>query len=487
MSLKARFAASSFWMVSGTAANNLSGFVIFAILARLLRPADIGLVALAMIYMEFSRIVSAGGLVESLIRRPDWDDRVASTAFWGSIGLGTALALATVLVAFVLTPWLMPGLAMVLTVLALGFVTDAARIVPEAKLRREFRYRDLAARNFAASVLGGVVGIALAFTGFGVWSLVAQRIGASLTHAVLSGVASGWAPRLHFSSAEFRPLVSFGAPLVVAQLASFANSRISELALGLIAGPAAVAYFRAGRRGLDLLVQSTIQPMHAAALSAMARLDGRPAVAAAYGRLTGACALAAAPAFFGAAAIAPDFVRLCFGPQWDPSGEVMALLALVVGAATLRYFVPPAMIAVGRSMDVLQINLVMVVANGLAALVTAPFGVGAVAAGQTAAGYLSLPNTLGRLRRGVGVDVPNVLRGIAAPMAAAAGMALLLVAVRGAWLLDMPVAWRLAILLPLGVVSYALLLLLFGRPYLRRTLAEIRPLLPPGWRRLAAF
>lgn len=487
MSIKARFAASSLWIVSGTAANNVAGFVIFAILARLLRPEEIGLVALAMIYMEFSRIVSAGGLVEALIRRADWDDAVASTALWGSIAIGAVLAVATAIAASLLAPWLLPGLGAVLVVLALAFVSDAARIVPEAKLRREFRYRDLAARNFAASVLGGALGVVLALRGFGVWALVGQRIGASLAHAVLSWVAVGWAPRAHFSLAEFRPLVAFGAPLVVAQLAAFANSRVSELALGIMGGPGAVAFFRAGRRGLDLLVQSTIQPMHAAALSAMARLDGHAAVAGAYGRLTGACALAAAPVFFGAAAIAPDFVRLCFGPQWEPSGQVMALLALVVGAATLRYFVAPALIAVGRSGDVLRANLLMVAANALAALVTAPFGVAAVAAGQTVAGYLSLPPVLTLLRRGVGVATLEVLRGIAAPMVAAAGMAILLVLVRELWLADATALGRLAILVPLGAMLYLGLLLVLGRDYLRRTLAELRPLLPVGLRRLAAL
>jgi PST family polysaccharide transporter len=436
MSIKARFAASSLWIVSGTAASNLSGFVIFAMLARLLRPEEIGLVALAMIYMEFSRILSAGGLVESLIRRSDWDAAVASTAFWGSIAIDAALASVTAVAASLLSPWLLPGLGAVLAVLALAFVSDAARIVPEAKLRREFRYRELSARNFAASVLGGTFGVVLAWRGYGVWALVGQRIGASLVHAALSWIAVGWLPRPHFSLAEFRPLVGFGAPLVVAQLASFANSRVSELALGLIGGPGAVAYFRAGRRGLDLLVQSTIQPMHVAALSAMARLDGHAAIAGAYGRLTGACALAAAPAFFGAAAIAPDFVQLCFGPQWDPSGQVMSLLALVVGAATLRYFVAPALIAVGRAGDVLRANLLMVAANGLAALVTAPFGVAAVAGGQTVAGYLSLPSAMALLRRAVGVKAPEVLQGIAAPMLAAAAMAILLVAVREFWLAD---------------------------------------------------
>jgi PST family polysaccharide transporter len=486
MSIKARFAASSFWIVSGTAASNLAGFVIFAMLARLLRPEEIGLVALAIIYMEFSRILAAGGLVESLIRREDWDDRVASTALWGSIGLGAVLAVLTAVGAGLLSDWLLPGLGAVLTVLALAFVSDAARVVPEAKLRREFRYRDLAARNFGASVVGGILGVVLAWRGHGVWALVGQRIAASLAHAALSWIAVGWRPRWHFSPAEFRPLVAFGAPLVVAQFAAFANVRVSEAALGLLAGPSAVAYFRTGRRGLELLVQSTIQPLHAAALSAMARLGDRDAVADAYGRLTGACALVAAPAFLGAAVLAPDLILLCFGPQWGPSAGVMTVLALVVGAHTLRYFIAPALIAVGRSSDVLRANLVLLGANGLAALTTAPFGVTAVACGQTAAGYLSLPAALAFLRGSAGVRPAQALRGVAVPMIAAAGMAAFLYGVRAWWLAESTPLLRVGILVPLGAVTYALLLVAIGLPYLRAMLAELRPLLPAGWRRLIA-
>lgn len=374
-----------------------------------------------------------------------------------------------------------------LTVLALAFVTDAARIVPEAKLRREFRYRDLSARNFAASVLGGGVGIWMALNGFGVWALVGQRVTGSLAHAILSSLASGWLPRPHFSPVEFRHLVEFGTPLVMAQLAAFANTRVSELALGLMAGPGAVAYFRTGRRGLELLVQSTLQPMYTAALSAMARLDGKPAVAGAYERLTGACAMVAAPSFCGAAVIAPDFVHLCFGPQWGPSGQVLALLALVVGAATLRYFVDPALIAVGRSRDVLRGNLLLLVGNACAATLTAPFGVAAVAAGQTAASYLTLPGLLAFLRRGVGVEPARALRGIAVPSLAAPAMALVLVGFRDIWLPDAAPIVRVSILVVLGALVYVLLLLLFGRTYLRRTLAEVRPLLPVQLRHLTAI
>jgi PST family polysaccharide transporter len=478
MSIKRQFATSSLWFVVGQGSSNLVNFAVFALLARLLGPTDFGLVAFAALFIELIRWFAFAGFPQALVQRAGWDDEVSSNAFWGNLILAVVLALIlTIAFAPFMAAYYNPRLLWVIPALSLTLLIDAARAAHESKLQRDFDYKSLAKRTLFATTIGGIVGVVLAFFGFGVWALVANRIASSLANTLVIWAAARWIPRAMLSMNVIKPLLSFGLHLSGALVLNQLNSRVAEITVGAFLGPAPVGFYRIGWRAVAVINDAVIQPMNATALSAFSRVNETGSVAGAFLRITKACGALSFPIYFGAAVIAPEFIELCFGHKWQTSGWIMSVLALLGGANTLNNFSSPALTSVGKTRLVFMTNLVALASSAVIALALVRYGVVAVAIGFTARAYLTIPFVLWMLKRGLGLSPADAIKGLLPPFAVAAVMALSLLAIKHFWLSDFGPAARLAMIIPLGAVLYGFGLMLFARRYVEDLRKEVRPLI----------
>ncbi|WP_036294508.1 lipopolysaccharide biosynthesis protein [Methylosinus sp. PW1] len=479
MSIRQKFAASSVWFVLGNATNNFVSFLIFVVLARLLDASTIGLVAFALIFIDLGRIVVFGGLPEAMVQRRHWDDDVASVCYTANL---IASVVFVILIAGVAAPlvaaYYRAEAGPVLASLAAICFIDAARAVHESKLRREFRYKPLAARMSIATATAGVVGVWLAFQGFGVWSLVVQRLLNAVMLTLLSWRAARWTPRLMLSRPILRELSGFIFHLTPARLLTVVTARVAEFVIALVLGPAAVAYYRVGARGLEAISQLTVAPVQQAALSAFARMPNIEAMGAAYGRVTRASAIFACPVYLGAAVIAPDFVGIVFGPQWAPSGGIMTGLALSIGASTLGYFMQPALTAANRPELVLLSSIGGFFITTATVLASVWHGPEAVAFANTAQQYVALPFRLRLLASALKADWRKLASGPFAAFLASAAMAGSVYALRIYALESLSPAAKLALSALAGAALYPLLLALVARGHVRELIADVAPVLP---------
>ena len=479
MSIKANFAKSGAWMVVSAIFNNVSSMIIFIALARLLTPTQFGIVAFATIFIEFSRVLVVAGIPDALIQRKDWDDDVASSAFWTNIGISVGICL---IIGIVAAPLSYFGydetFALVLIALSFALVIEALTTVHTAKLRREFRYKAIASRNMAANVLSGVIGVILAATGWGVWALVLSRLlGALITSAILWRT-SGWQPRFFFRWGHVRALSAISSHLLGNQLIGQANSQVAGLIIGSVIGPAALAQFRVGTRILTLMSQLLITPLQAAAMSAFSRLEeAGKSIAPAYVRVTKSCSLLACPMFLGASAVAPDLVQVMFGPQWHDAGLIMAISGLVVGPSVIMYFFTPALASAGRSGLSFRHFFVALFVNLGVAVAAIPFGLIAIASGKTIESHLTLPYGLSLLRKGIGLRIVTILGAVGPAYVASLVMGAVLVALSLFVLQPLPPFYRLAVMVPMGGLLYFVLLAIFARSYLLSNLEELRSIL----------
>jgi O-antigen/teichoic acid export membrane protein len=476
-SIKHQFAANSVWVVLGRGSMNFAGFIVFVLLARFLGPADFGLVTFAALFIELTRPLAQAGFPQALIQRPTWDEDVASNAFWANLILSIIMAL---LLWVALTPFMTsnydPKLEWVLPALALTLVIDALRSTQEAKLQREFAYKLLAKRSVFATIIGGIVGVILAYLGFGVWALVINRLVTSLLLTLILWKTVPWVPRLKLSYATLKPLFAFGIHLTGAGLIGQINRRTADILIGSFLGPASVGFFRAGTRAINMLNDAIIQPMNQTALSALSRVNETGSVAKAYLRITKACGLISFPIYYGTAVTAHDFVLIMFGPKWEASGDVMAMFALFGGAGTLNFFSGAALSAVGKTRMVLWTNLISFVSTVALTLILVPYGIWAVALGFAVRAHVVLPFVLYNLKRNLHLRPMAAIRGVLPPFLAATAMALLLLVLKLEVLDDFSPIIRLAILVPTGAALYVGGLFLFGRTYLRETHTELAPI-----------
>lgn len=222
-------------------------FLLGIIIARLLTPADYGLVALLGIFLTISQSIIDCGISNALIRKPDLSEEDYSTSFYFNIGMSALCALAL----FLGSPWIadffnQPLLSPIAKVYSLNLIIGAFGMVQGAKLTINLNFKSIARINFIAALGSGVTCLILAFFGWGVWALVLQAIMANVIKNILLWSVTKWYPKLIFSKKSFKNLFDFGSKITASSLLHSLYCEMTGIVIGKFYTPAALGNYSRG-------------------------------------------------------------------------------------------------------------------------------------------------------------------------------------------------------------------------------------------------
>lgn len=339
--------------VAWSALSNWAGEGISALvtmcLAALLKPADFGLVAMAIVYVAFLEMVLGFGLNAAIIRNQNLTLSHLSSIFWLILAASGVLAGLSILLSGSWAAWTKsPELRIVIIALSAGIPIQALTIVQQALLVRRMEFQRLAVRNNGALLCGGIVGIILALSGCGVWALVGQMLTKELVALVLLWSVGRWRPQLVFCAPHARELLGFSSKVFLGNLAHFVQSHADALMLGLFYGPVAVGIYRLSDRLVAMALKLLTRSVHTVALPYFSKFQNdkekfRAAVLTCWRQSS----LVTMPAMCFLCAASDQILRLV-GPQWSQAGDVLKLLSLVGMARSVSLFTAPALQAAGR-------------------------------------------------------------------------------------------------------------------------------------------
>ena len=456
--LRRQALAGTRWTALATAVGTALQLLQVAIVARILTPADFGLMALVLVILGFVQSYADLGLSQALIARGPVEPARFAAFFWLNVllGLGLFAALlvsAATLAALLGAPELAPllpwaGVSLLILPWGQGF---------QSLLQKELRFKPIAVAEMSGSVAGAAVAITSAWKGAGVYALIWGQLANALVRTLPIAV-QGWRshrPALRLSLVELRGDLRFGAFQMGERTLGLINARLDQLLIGAVLGAEALGYY-------NLAWQMTLQPLARinpvvmrVAFPLFARIQNdRPRVQRGYfqaQRLLGAINF---PLFLGLAVLAPVLVPAVFGTQWTPA---VALVQLLAGVAMFRAVGNPVgalLLSQGRA-DLgfaanLVISLLQVPAVVVGARVGGAAGVAvallALQAGVFGLAYLVL------IRPVLGSCLGAYLGSIARPLLAASIMTVAMA------LLPAPASWapwtQLALYSGVGVLVY---------------------------------
>lgn len=459
MTLKKRLGSSTAWMSLAASGNSLVSFLIFIVLSRILAPEDIGLVAFALIVVEIGKIVVTAGFAQAVVQHSVWDDVYASTCFYANIAFATLVSLLIIFVgAPLIAHYYEPKAGPVLTVLSAMYFMEGLKAVHEGKLKRNFNFRAIAFRTVAAGLASGVVGVYLALHGYGVWALVWQQLVNQFTTSLLTIIYGKWAPLLVFSREQFKTIIRFSFPLMSAQLISSVSNNIMELLIGVILGPAALGFYRVGGRALYILQDILLKPFEHTALSALSRINTLASQAEGTIRMIRMSSCITFPIFFGAAAIAPEFVVLAFGEKWSVSGHIMTILAIGVAPLIVGYNINAALTASNNSRLVMTQASIAFAINCVLGAIVVPFGIIAAAFGFAIRNYLITFINFYFFRKIFNTSIIQMLKVIAPTLLASIIMFIVVTQAKVVLAEKLPLAIEIIALCAIGGTTYAILM-----------------------------
>jgi PST family polysaccharide transporter len=319
------------------------------VLTALLGPRTFGVMALALVVLMVSQTLLQQVLVTTLIQREDLADDHLQAGFWlvllGSLGIAVLVVGGSRL-------WAaynhLPELASVCVALAPVIVLQGLTVVPDAILRRRLAFRSLAGCHLVAAATGGVLGIWLAFSGAGVWALVAQQQATALVSVVLLWTITDWRPRLRLPRQGIRDLSGFSGHTALASLGVMLALRADLLVLGAFFSPVVVGLYRLANRLPDMALEATVRSVQQVSLPELARVQREPDLLAdRLRKLVHAATTLGFPAMGILAGCAGALVSL-LGDDWVAAADPMRLLCLVAALNVVGVMLVPVLQAVGR-------------------------------------------------------------------------------------------------------------------------------------------
>ncbi len=454
---------------SGIEAGGMAGlqFVTLIVMARLLAPSDFGLAALAYSVIALLGLLTTGLFADAIVQRRDLNRAHLDSAFW------TSLALSALVVAGCLASapyWAVifdePAVAPVLAWMSISLLAQGASGVHVSKFRRDLNFKAIAIRRLVGFLFGATVGIAMAFNGYGVWSLVGQRLVTSTVSAILVWVSSPYRPGAAFSRTALWELLRFGLPSLGGQIVHVGRQRLLQLLIGYFLGVTALGYVDLAFRitfNIRRLVSATLSSVTLPILSR--RQDDREHLKRGAVRATGFTCLAIQPFFAGLGICAEEAVLLMVGAEWLPAVPLVQILCAVVMVESARQIYGTALVALGKP----QISL-MVMTIGLTVSVSSilVFGredmVAAILAWHCQY-IVTWPIHFYFVQRIVGLKAKEQVAAFAGPLAAAVLMALAVYGVKTGMVSHLDAISTLLVIVPFGALAYGGLIMLL-RPKL---------------------
>lgn len=305
-------------------------FLILILMARILSPDDYGMVGMLAIFLAVAQSLIDSGFSNALIQKVHCSETDYSTVFWFNIVVGLLLyGLLWVCAPFIAEFYRLPLLTEITRVIAWVLFFNSLTVVPRALLSSRIDFRTQAKASIVAAVVAGVVGVVGAYGGWGVWSIVAYTLCNSVINAALLWLFLRWKPRWIFSGASFQQLFSFGSKLMVSGVIDTLYKNLYTLVIGRRFAATDLGYYTRADQfaqfpssNLTGILQRVTYPVLCNIQDEDERLRG------AYRKFLRLSAFVIFPLMVGLSVLATPLVTVVLGPQWEPAGELLTLLAL---------------------------------------------------------------------------------------------------------------------------------------------------------------
>jgi O-antigen/teichoic acid export membrane protein len=426
-SLGSRTMRGMFWAYGAYVGGRAIVLVSTAILARLLTPADFGLVALALVFMTFMETVQDLGLTQALIvSSPEEEPARAQTTFMWTVAIGAALALVISALSPVVADFFgHSALRAIIPVLALSFFVESLGATHDSLARKRLDYRVRTIAEASDVLIRGGTGIALALSGFGAWSLVIGYLVGTIARTSALWILVPFRPRLRFTGEHLGSLARLGGILTLVDVGAAFARNLDYLFVGRVLGATSLGLYTIGFRLPELLI------MNVSVVAASVLFPAYSALAKdrmQSGFLLSLRYLAAIvlPVGVGLELLARPFVLALFGSRWQPSIEVTHILVAYAVFTTLNIPAGTIYKVSGRAWILLCVQVPYLIALFTSLLLFAHRGILAVAICMTAcqaAGAIAAAAIAGRM---LTVPYRQIARTMLAPLTAAIGLAVVL-------------------------------------------------------------
>lgn len=375
------------WLFIGNTGSQIFTFIFGIILARLLVPADFGMVVTISVFTGLAGYIAGGGMGQALVRAKEVQKQDYDVVFTLQIFIGSLIYAGF----FLAAPWIAkwyntPLYADLIRISALSFIFRPFVNLPSSILHREMRFKASTAVGFSTLLLSSAVSIAMAYTGYGVWSLIFGGIAGSLAGALILASLTRWRPGFSLEFGRGKDIARYGMVVTLSDFIVYLRSQASNFILSKTIGPQGLGLFNKAN-SLTLIPHGPITgAVYQVTFRALAKeQDNLDLSQYIYLRSITLVSIYTWPAFLALGWLAFPLIHFVYGDKWVGVAIPMTWLAAIGPFIVLEILAGSVLAArnwVGKEIPVQLAQLVIVVAGVLAGL---PYGLQGVAIGASLA------------------------------------------------------------------------------------------------------
>ena len=359
-------------------------FILGVVLARILMPSDYGLVGMLTIFIAISQTIVDSGFSSALIQKKDRNEVDYSTAFYFNIVVGLVLYFilffsAPLIARFYDTPQL-EGLT---KVIGINVFISSLAIVQRAKLTIKLDFKTQARASLSSVAIGGIIGITMAYNGFGVWSLVVQSIVRNGLNTFLLWIFSKWMPKEKFSKDSFKGMFSFGSKLLGAGLLNTVFSNVYLLIIGKLFSASDLGYYTRAKQFKNFPSQNITSIIQRVTYPVLSQIqDEEERLKKTYRKFIRLSAYIVFPLMVGLALVAKPLMLVVLTEKWLPAAPFLQILSVAGLLFPIHAINLNILNVKGRSDLFLKLEIIKKIVITITILITFSFGLKALVFGQ---------------------------------------------------------------------------------------------------------
>jgi teichuronic acid exporter len=475
-----------FWSAINIIVPTLGSLSVFVVTSRMLTPADFGIVAVAGTLAAAASALVPVGFGDAIVQRMDKNPAFLDSVFWLCVLAGTVLYAILVLLAGDAARFYgAPLLTVIVPVLGLRVIADAAAVVPLALVTKALSFHLIALRTVITTLVSATVSIGLILLGSGLWALVASILANSVVATVAMFWSTGWMPRLRFSVRDIVALAGYGAFASGTRIVTFIGTQADQAVVGFVLGTTQLGLYNFARRTFSLLKDETSGAMSTVAHPLFAGIQNdRSRVRRGFLSATFLSSVIAFPVFVGLACVADRAIPLVCGPQWTGALHPIQILCALGMLSCIGSLQAGLITSLGRANWWFYYQVVVSLLNIPIIALFAHDGTSVLLIIIVAKAYLFWPVTVAMTLRLLAMRPGAYLAQFVAPLVSAIAMGGVIFAGRRL-LPEMPVPAALATDIALGAAAYAIVLTASARQRVKDLVLMLHGM-SFGRRRLAA-
>lgn len=329
-SLKKKTIKGFGWSAIDNVASYGASFLTSIVLARLLTPDDYGIIGIIAIFTTICGVLINAGFSTALIRKNDCTEADYNTVFFVNLVLSISLYFVIYFCASPISVFFeRTELVSLIRVSSLSMIIGAVSIVPVTRLTKQIDFRSQTKVTVSSAIVGGVIGISMAYMGFGVWSLVFSGLISSIVRTILLLIYNKWFPVFCFSVDSFHSLFGFGWKMMASGILDSVWKQLYQVVVGKFYTPAALGQYTRATGFSQLFssnLSSVVQRVTYPVLSSLQ--DDKSRMVSAYQRLIKSTMFVTAISMFFLGAISEPLLYCLIGPQWHDAAIYLTLICI---------------------------------------------------------------------------------------------------------------------------------------------------------------